>query len=742
MANVSIKVVGPWLPWDDRARTGRLERADGSATEVLLHPGLSQGGLGLGAPSFAAAREEGRRIGALAHPLVLHLKQVMEVGGGSVTVYDGFAGASLARVGQALGAAGRRLPLRVVLELVARVAQALVATTEAPQALLPGARPVIHPGVTPAMVLLSRDGSVKVAGFRAPQAGDPLSSPPGYGPPEGEHGPAAVAYALGALTAELLAGEAPPPAAADAEKHAAIVRRVLIAVLARPGVRVPEAVVEVIRGCLSFAPQERPAPAAVEESLRSLARELPQDDLSIWCPEALSRLWPTLITPPEGAASLARSLPMAVGSLPMAVGPLFGAPGLLASTEADTVERGAELGPDGPTAAEDTEEVMRTQELVEPQPEVTVASGTPSPGVRSLGSGERRTAPPLATASLRAGGLGDPGAIAPGAAGEPGLIGLDVALGLSAGADANRPPGRSSGGAISPAGAAGMGGAGMGSNGPVPAEPTDGELEWPPRRRLGPWLLGLGAAALLAALGWRLLGPGAVAVPELPTEPGTETLPVDAPPAEASAEPTAAEPTQAEPTQAEPAEAEPAEAAAAAPTGAALSDGRVAAPPAASETPVPAPRGSASAEPAAARAARTDRAVVPEPVLEPVVDQAWTRPAAPAAPAEPVLVELGPESGSTGEPALPTASTVQADIPAPPPYTLRFRSAYDGIARLDVQCHEGRLGTGLDVVISDAVPGPCRVEATTVDGGHLVALVTAVGDRTWSCFEGGQRSCR
>ncbi|MCK6506217.1 hypothetical protein L6R53_23070 [Myxococcota bacterium] len=73
---------------------------------------------------------------------------------------------------------------------------------------------------------------------------------------------------------------------------------------------------------------------------------------------------------------------------------------------------------------------------------------------------------------------------------------------------------------------------------------------------------------------------------------------------------------------------------------------------------------------------------------------------------------------------------------------MRFTSAYEGVQRLEVQCHGGRVASGAVVTIPDAVPGPCKVQGTTVDGGRLVALVSVSGDGSWRCFEGGERACR
>ncbi|MCK6507690.1 hypothetical protein L6R53_30705, partial [Myxococcota bacterium] len=368
---MSIRIVGPWSAWDSRARRAQLVREDGSTAEVLLHPG------GAGAlPALEQARAEGRVVGAARHPAALHLKQVTQVGGASTWVFDGFAGASLARVSRELAPRGEALPLRLVAEVGVAVVDAL-GELGAPAQAAEG-RQVVHPGPTPGMVLLSRDGQLKVAGFRAPPAGTRLEPPPGYGAPEGGQAPPAQVYAVGALLVELLGGEPPPAAGADADGHAAGVRRALIRVVSRPGPRAPEALVDLLRECLAFAPQARPSLPRLSVRLSRVVRDLPSPDLLTWARDALPRLWPALVG--ADAAGMDAPGPAGAAGAPRSA---FGAvevdPGLAAPTEA--AGRGRALAPDDATASagrgarsrppealleHDTEEVERTRVRQEP----------------------------------------------------------------------------------------------------------------------------------------------------------------------------------------------------------------------------------------------------------------------------------------------------------------------------------------------------------------------------------------
>ncbi len=86
----------------------------------------------------------------------------------------------------------------------------------------------------------------------------------------------------------------------------------------------------------------------------------------------------------------------------------------------------------------------------------------------------------------------------------------------------------------------------------------------------------------------------------------------------------------------------------------------------------------------------------------------------------------------------------EAVVPAPPPsnnFRLEFVAGDASILELDVRCHQGAGNGPKSVVIPDAGPGPCKVTGRTAET-RLVAMVTAKEARTFTCFEGGQRTCK
>lgn len=105
------------------------------------------------------------RIGAcLAHPNVVQTHEVGEVSGRYFIAMEYVPGADLERVMRILGAAGKRLPLEIALRVVSEVCAGLhfahSRADAAGQALH-----IVHRDVTPANILISNDGSVKLTDF-------------------------------------------------------------------------------------------------------------------------------------------------------------------------------------------------------------------------------------------------------------------------------------------------------------------------------------------------------------------------------------------------------------------------------------------------------------------------------------------------------------------------------------------------------------------------------------------------
>jgi len=263
-----------------------MVRPDGSASLVLLraHPESE---------STPSLRKDGRLLATIDEPGVLRLLHITKASGHPLWVYDGFEAVSMERVLQVLGVQGEYLPIHTCLDLVAAAADGVSAALAAElSASEDGRQPptVYHPGVAPSELLLDISGRVKVAGFRV-RRGDSAPGPASaaYSDPSVTQDDAASAvYSLGTLLVHLLSGEAPAGGNANPERHAAIVRRALIRVLARPGEAVDEAVIATIRSCLSLDLEERPTLVELSGRLSSLASDASDAGVEEWAPVKIS----------------------------------------------------------------------------------------------------------------------------------------------------------------------------------------------------------------------------------------------------------------------------------------------------------------------------------------------------------------------------------------------------------------------------------------------------------------------
>jgi hypothetical protein len=295
----TLKLVGVYEAWSRSVRQGRLTRANGTEAPVLVRvfeerPATPE--------LLARLREDVRLLGRLQHESVLRLEHVSAVGGKVGQVTEGFECASAARVLRVLRARNQVLPARAAVEAAAAVGLALDEALR----IVDGDRAVAHPGPVPEEVLLDVAGRVKLAGFVVTRPDDPpLVLPKGYAAPEGGGSAAAATYMVGALLVELLSGESPPDAAADAERHEASIRRALIRVLARPGDTPGEPVVAVIRQALAHDPTARGGPGALGRKLRELAVALQSPGLRAWAPgsiPSIQKFVPTAAESRGGAA--------------------------------------------------------------------------------------------------------------------------------------------------------------------------------------------------------------------------------------------------------------------------------------------------------------------------------------------------------------------------------------------------------------------------------------------------------
>jgi hypothetical protein len=267
---------------------------------------------------------------------------------------------------------------------------------------------------------------------------------------------------------------------------------------------------------------------------------------------------------------------------------------------------------------------------------------------------------------------------------------------------------------------------------PPPPSLLDGEQTESHRRPawLLPVVLGLGVFALVAALvvgaGAWVLNSGLDEVDATPAPVVTEPLAEPAVPAPSAVAPleAAPPPLEAAPPPREAAPSPPVPTPTPAPAAPSAPPKATATPPKATATPPKAP---------AATATPASTATRPAPPVEPEPDddapvRISSHPATSTAPATPTA------------PAAPAPAAPATGSAAPAFFRVEFFSGDPSVETLEIKCSQGA-GSGPSVALEQVPKGNCRVTGRGGDA-PLIAMVTVVADRSYTCFAGRVPSCK
>lgn len=274
-----VRVGAAWPAWGPDIRSGELDAGGGLSRAVLVRVRELSPTSASGRAWLVRLRDTRAALGAVPPAGVLHLLHSSPAGPRVVEVYEGFRGASLEVLVSAMRGANAGLAVRLAVQITAKVA-AVAAGVDRHGGL-------VHPGITPASVLIDTRGELRVAGFLArPAALPPLASDdpllpcwtgvPGYSPVAGPGAPGAGPLSVGALLLELLSGERPPPLSSDPSR----LRRLMVQAFARPNELIPDDVIALVHEC--FTGTSLISLGAVAARLEAVERTIEGPDYADW----------------------------------------------------------------------------------------------------------------------------------------------------------------------------------------------------------------------------------------------------------------------------------------------------------------------------------------------------------------------------------------------------------------------------------------------------------------------------
>ena len=287
---------------------GQVYRATmhlGSGLESQVAVKVLRSDLDAEADAMRRLRDEGRLLARLNHPNILTVYDLVRLEGQISLVTEWVDGADL----DACLAADPPLSPRAALHVIGQVASALEAAWQAPDAEGQPLR-IVHRDLKPSNVRIGRHGQVRLLDFgiahfvsaerEAETASDlvvgsvPYMAPERFFLQETTH--AADVFGLGCMVFEALCGERYlgrgdirriSRVALSSEAYTTYQERRLLAIA-----ECSPPVLELVRQCLAYAPEQRPDAGQVAMICDGLEDSLPGESLRVW-----ARSWPVSPVP-------------------------------------------------------------------------------------------------------------------------------------------------------------------------------------------------------------------------------------------------------------------------------------------------------------------------------------------------------------------------------------------------------------------------------------------------------------
>jgi serine/threonine protein kinase len=259
-------------------------------------------------------KDEGRLLGALSHPGIVKVFDLVVLNGRVSLVTEFVEGQDLHHVlhdgsSQSRGPREEPFPLRALVETVGNVAEALHAAYTSPSPTGEGPMALVHRDVKPQNIRISVHGQVKLLDFgiaRARHMGRealtqehllmgswPYLAPERLGD-EGELGPESDIYSLGCTLYEGLAGERLMEGKRLLDLYQLLEQEGGFEAIVEPAIdrlrpRVPKGLVHLLGLMLATDPRDRPAPEDVTDRCEDLSEAISGANLRRWARE---RKWP------------------------------------------------------------------------------------------------------------------------------------------------------------------------------------------------------------------------------------------------------------------------------------------------------------------------------------------------------------------------------------------------------------------------------------------------------------------